>query len=171
VHCTRQSLHAVQHMSSLHNALPASSSAADANIVACASVSQPPLLPPQAKHALFGGPVVARAHALAAATLAPSNLTANVATAGILADLGLDADTVAAALLTDALDASPLTRPQLEVKRCCVQTHLLLPANRGLQSQKHVEDGQALDVMLLERSMSKRMHRTPGAFVLNSRRS
>lgn len=59
--------------------------------------------------------MVARAHALAAATLAPSNLTANVATAGILADLGLDADTVAAALLADALDASPLTRPQLEV--------------------------------------------------------
>ena len=73
-------------------------------------------MPPQAKHPLFGGPVVARAHALAAATLAPSNLTANVATAGILADLGLDADTVAAALLADALDASPLTRPQLEVK-------------------------------------------------------
>jgi hypothetical protein len=70
---------------------------------------------------MFGGPVVARAHALAAATLAPARLAANAATAGILADLGLDADTVAAALLHDTLDASPLTRPQLAVGASCMQ--------------------------------------------------
>lgn len=74
------------------------------------------LLHLQARHAVFGGPVVGRAHAVAAATLAPVRLAANAATAGILADLGLDSDTVAAALLHDALDASPLTRPQLEVQ-------------------------------------------------------
>lgn len=74
-----------------------------------------PLLILQAHHAVFGGPVVGRAHALAAATLAPARLEANTATASILADLGLDADTVAAALLHDALHASPLTRQELEV--------------------------------------------------------
>lgn len=83
--------------------------------------------------------MVARAHALAAATLAPSNLAANIATAGILADLGLDADTVAAALLADALDASPLTRPQLQVtilrpRQRSASKPLLSPASLAIVS-------------------------------------
>lgn len=65
---------------------------------------------------MFGAPVVSRAYGVASATLAADRLAANGAAAAILADLGLDADTVAAALLRDALDASPLTRQQLEVK-------------------------------------------------------
>lgn len=96
---------------------------------------------------MFGGPVVGRAHALAAATLAPARLAANAATAGILADLGLDADTVAAALLHDALDASPLTRPQLEVRRLhCGSSvkmlpsplHMLQYAEQALTAMEHV---------------------------------
>ena len=116
VHYARQSLHAVQTIvwpakrpACLVLRCPRTRCRLRLGLTAAAAV------PPQARHPSFGGPVVARAHALAAATLAPSDLTANAATAGILADLGLDGDTVAAALLADALDASPLTRPQLEV--------------------------------------------------------
>lgn len=65
---------------------------------------------------MFGAPVVSRAYGVASATLAADRLAANGAAAAILADLGLDAYTVAAALLRDALDASPLTRQQLEVR-------------------------------------------------------
>lgn len=58
--------------------------------------------------------MVARAYSIASATFSTSTqLQANAATATILADLRLDADTVAAALLYNALDASPLTRDQL----------------------------------------------------------
>mmetsp|Transcript_8405 Transcript_8405/g.25207 ORF Transcript_8405/g.25207 Transcript_8405/m.25207 type:complete len:884 (+) Transcript_8405:164-2815(+) len=68
----------------------------------------------QSKHAVFNSPVVARAYSIASATFSTSTqLQANAATATILADLRLDADTVAAALLYNALDASPLTRDQL----------------------------------------------------------
>lgn len=63
---------------------------------------------------MFNSPVVARAYSIASATFSTSTqLEANAATATILADLRLDADTVAAALLYNALDATLLTRDQL----------------------------------------------------------
>ena len=68
----------------------------------------------QEKHAVFSAPVVKRAFCIASATFSsPAQLEANAGTAAILADLRLDADTVAAALLQGALDASPLTGEQL----------------------------------------------------------
>ena len=67
----------------------------------------------QARHAVFHTPVVVRAFGIASAVVLPDSLEANTATARILADLGLDADAVAAALLHNTLDASPLTRPQV----------------------------------------------------------
>ncbi len=68
----------------------------------------------QAKHAVFKAPVVVRAFSIAAATWSgAAQLEANVGTAALLADLRLDADSVAAALLYGALDASPLTGEQL----------------------------------------------------------
>ncbi len=68
----------------------------------------------QEKHAVFSAPVVKRAFCIASATITNSaQLEANAGTAAILADLRLDADTVAAALLQGALDASPLTGDQL----------------------------------------------------------
>lgn len=68
----------------------------------------------QEKHAVFSAPVVKRAFCIASAIFTNSaQLEANAGTAAILADLRLDADTVAAALLQGALDASPLTGEQL----------------------------------------------------------